>query len=124
MRPSKPVSVALVCCLLNSCSRIYDFYGLVIDGDGRPISGATFHINPHDWPEPGWCNPADASGRDGRFEASWGSAVGVELFRFVTTCDGYQPDRRLVLADSDEGIRVVLARDAQGGPKLASDIAE
>jgi hypothetical protein len=57
------------------CSRLYTFTGIVVDGDGKPIEGAAFAIQPHGWNEPDMFNPNEASGADGRFNVHWSPAV-------------------------------------------------
>jgi hypothetical protein len=104
-------ALAMIC--VTSCSRVYQFAGIVIDGDGQPIAGATFAINPHDWDEPDSFDSHDRSAEDGTFETGWGSAVGVEFFRFKTRCDGFVEDERIVEADA-KNLRIVLAREPSG----------
>ena len=101
--------IASFCCIVASCSRHYDFGGVVLDGDGRPIAGATFAMNPSDWPKPDWSDPNIVSGADGAFRTGWGSATGVTFFRFTTRCQGYDPDCRIVRGD-DVDLRIVLSR--------------
>ena len=105
--------LAVVVLSSAGCSRLYDFAGVVIDGDGNPIPNASFAINPHGWDAPGRFDPSSKSGPDGRFTVSWGNATGVEYFTFVTACEGFANDSRVVAADATD-IRIVLARTHTG----------
>jgi hypothetical protein len=108
------LSICLAVLSTAGCSRAYNFSGIVVDGDGLPIAGASFAIQPHDWNEPDWFDPKQLSGDDGRFSTGWGSAVGVEFFKFTTAKEGFDNDVRLVEADATD-IRIVLSRTRKGG---------
>jgi len=87
---------------------------IVVDGDGLPIAGAAFAIQPHDWNQPDRFDSEEFSGSDGRFSVLWGNAVGVEFFKFVTAKEGFDNDVRLVEADATN-IRIVLSRAQTDG---------
>ena len=72
--------VAILILSLSGCSRLYDFEGIVVDGDGQPISGATIMLYPHDCERPTQFRNDGISGEDGSFVATWGVAVGVDYF--------------------------------------------
>lgn len=114
LRNTFPALIAICLCSLAGCSRHYDFAGVVLDGDGRPIANATFAIGPDDWPKPDWFDDSTVSASDGTFRTGWGSATGVSHFRFITRCDGYIDDDRIVKADTLD-LRIVLTRIQTGG---------
>lgn len=103
------VLVALLLSTVSGCSRIYRFTGTVVDGDGNPISDARIALYPHDWEQPSSDHSDGTSNGDGGFEATWGSAVGVEYFRMVVSKEGYKDHLRLVEADAKD-LRIVLER--------------
>ena len=78
MKPSTAIILALLLLVLPGCSRLYDFDGVIVDGDGLPIVGATVTLYPHDWKRPTHLGANGESGEDGKFDAAWGNAVGVE----------------------------------------------
>lgn len=93
---------------------MYEFAGTVVDGNGHPIEGAIFAVDPADWPMPDRFDKRSASDADGKFHRRWSSAPGVDYFHFLTRCDGYADDYRIVKADADD-IKVVLAKADSGG---------
>lgn len=113
-RPILPFCICLAMLTTAGCGRLYNFSGIVVDGDGLPIAGASFAIQPHDWNEPEWFDPEELSGSDGYFSAHWGQAPGVEFFKFTTAKEGFDNDVRLVEADATD-IRIVLSRTRKDG---------
>lgn len=109
----RTVLITSFCCVIASCSQNYNFAGVVLDGFGEPIAGATFAINPSEWARPDYADPDIVSDTDGAFQTWWGSATGVTYFRFTTECEGYQSDCRIVQAE-DLNLRIVLARSKVG----------
>ena len=101
---------ALLVVSLPGCSRVYLFDGIVVDGGGNPIANATVMLFPHDWKRPVQFRADGESGDDGKFDANWGSAVGVDYFRIVIAADGYRETEQLVEADR-KNLRIVLERD-------------
>ena len=104
-----PLVFATLLATVSGCSRVYLFDGLVVDGDGQPIAGATIIVYPHDWERPSFERSDGTSDDDGSFEANWGNAVGVEYFRMVVSKDGYKEHERLVEADARD-LRIVMER--------------
>lgn len=68
-------------------------------------------LYPHDWERPTQRRADGESGDDGKFDASWGSAGGVDYFRLVVSADGYRESEQLVEADRKH-LRIVLEREA------------
>ena len=100
--------------LITSCSQGYRFAGVVVDGNGHPIKGAIFAVSPAGLPKPNGFDERSASDADGKFNLIWSPIPGVDYFHFLTRCDGYADDYRIVKADADD-IRVVLAKTDNGG---------
>ena len=48
------VVIAAFLMAFSGCSETYDFTGVVVDGDGVPISGASIFLRPHGWEAPSW----------------------------------------------------------------------
>ncbi|MFN7289983.1 MAG: hypothetical protein ACK5YR_21775 [Pirellula sp.] len=111
MKPLQFVTLVLMMLLatVSGCSRVYFFDGQIVDGDGRPIVGASVNLYPHDWPRMEFGRADDKSEEDGSFKANWGSAVGIEYFNMIVTKDGYREQVLLVKADTKE-LRVVMER--------------
>ena len=111
MKSPRLVALALVMLLLtvSGCSRIYSFDGQIVDGDGKPIAGASVNFYPHDWKRQEFGREDGKSEEDGSFKAGWGSAVGVEYFNMVVMKDGYREQVLLVKADA-KNLRVVMER--------------
>ena len=92
------------------CSRTYTFTGIIVDGEGKPVGGATIVVYPVDWNRPVVPEKGATSKADGNFTANWGHAVGIKYFSLVVTGDGFMKQVRIVSADQ-RGIRVVLEKD-------------
>lgn len=116
-------SSLLTLCLLTTagCSRAYEFAGVVLDGNGVPIAGATFALAPHGTNEPNLTDSDAVSAADGTFTAGWCCIPDVDFFILTTSCDGYVDDVRIVTAD-ESSIRIVLARDL--GDNVSLDMRE
>lgn len=110
IKPATGYNLALLLLVLPGCSRLYHFDGVIVDGDGAPIAGATVTLYPHDWDRPSQLGGDGESDEDGKFEATWGNAVGVEYFNMVITADGYRESELLVAADR-KNLRIVLQRN-------------
>lgn len=95
---------------IAGCSRSYEFSGVVLDGNGEPISGATFALAPHGQNEPGRTDPDVVSKVDGTFVTGWCCVPNSSYFVLTTSCTGYIDDVQIVTADATK-LRVVLARD-------------
>lgn len=109
---SKSASATLFVILilsLSGCSQLYTFEGIVVDGDGQPISGAAIMLYPHNWERPSRIGNNGTSGDDGTFVATWCCAVGVDFFRMAVSMDGYREQDPLVKAD-EKNLRIVLER--------------
>ena len=119
--------VGILLTSLTGCSRLYQFEGVVVDGDGNPISAALVCLRPHDWPARSIRRPAsprklgapNTSDNDGTFEATWGNAVGVEFFTMAVIKDGFKDNTQTVPADAKD-IRVAMERES---PNLAPPAA-
>jgi hypothetical protein len=110
--PATACMLALLVLAVPGCSRLYDFDGIIVDGDGAPVAGASVTLYPHDWERPTQLGGNGESGDDGKFEATWGNAVGVDYFRIVISADGYRESEQLVEADQ-KNLRIVLEREAK-----------
>ena len=114
--------LAVTLVAISGCSELYNFEGMVVDGDGNPVSGALILLHPADWPEenklyrpegphvPGSSNVSDL---DGTFVATWGCAIDVEVFRMTVLRDGYKESERVVILANTKDIRVVLEREPE-----------
>ena len=112
------VVIAAFLMAFSGCSETYDFTGVVVDGDGVPISGASIFLRPHGWEAPSWDYKLDepptpgtmnTSDTDGTFEAGWGGAACVEFFRMTVVKDGYKNGEQTVAARA-KNVRIVLER--------------
>lgn len=106
---------------LSGCSRVYNFDGKIVDGDGNGIEGASINFYPHDWTRQEFGRADGTSKADGSFKADWGSAVGVEIFNIVVSKEGYREQVQLVKADARD-LRIVMERfsntDALNAPRV------
>jgi hypothetical protein len=111
MKPSFLLLLAFITLLttVQGCSRIYRFDGTIVDGDGKPIAGASINFYPHDWKRQEFGREDGRSEEDGTFKAGWGSAVGVKYFNIVAAKDGYREHVQLITADA-KNLRIVLER--------------
>ena len=123
MKPSQMMLVILATVLAAAlgCSRGYLFEGIVVDGDGNPIGGATINLYPHDWKRQSFGRPDGTSEEDGTFKANWGSAVGIGFFQMVVEKEGFREQQQLVKADA-KNLRILLERIET--PADASDSIE
>lgn len=112
------VATAVFLTAVSGCSELYHFTGVVVDGDGVPVSGASIFLRPHDWEAPSWdykpSKPAtpgtmNTSDADGTFEACWGSNPSVEFFRMTIVKEGYKTSEQIVVANAKD-VRIVLER--------------
>lgn len=123
MKPTRLVTMSLMCLLatLSGCSRVYNFDGKIVDGDGKGIEGASINFYPHDWTRQEFGRANGTSEADGSFKADWGSAVGVEIFNMVVSKEGYREQVQIVKADARD-LRIVMERvghfDALNTPRV------
>ena len=94
------------------CSRVYQFDGIVVDGQGIGIDDAQIFLYPHDAKKPE-STEGQKTLSDGTFEAGWCCTPGIQFFRMTVSKIGYDDDNRIITAD-EKNIRVVLSRSSKG----------
>ncbi len=101
------LTIGLVLPCIAGCSKLYRFAGIVVDGQGIGIVDADVLVYPHDDKQ-----AARLSGKktkqDGTFETGWVDGPGRKFFRMVVSKNGYELDKRIVLAE-EENLRIVLS---------------
>ena len=85
---------------------------MVVDGHGEPLPDA--EIQAFDFPPDGNTDrqlprQETSVNDDGGFYFSVGVAPGVEIVELVTTCEGYDEDRRLAHLQDKREHRIVLS---------------
>ncbi len=100
MKP-KPVILAIFTVMFAAvpgCGRVYMISGIVVDGDGNPISGASIYLFPHGL-EHQLLGRANGTSEDsGEFEAGYGTSSGIKFFEMVVSRKGYREHEQLVEA--------------------------
>lgn len=113
----KPLSLPMLLIVMlitatAGCSSVYQFAGIVVDGQGIGIDGAQIVLYPHDANKPE-STAGQETLSDGTFESSWCCTPGVKFFRMTVSKTGYDDDNRIVSGD-ERNIRVVLSRSSEG----------
>ena len=107
LRQSTAAFAIAMISLIAGCSSGFETSGIVLDGDGNPLSYATVCLYDFISPEFDDFQPVLA---DGKFLIGISTGAGVDRFRLVTRCPGYHDDERLVYRDDDIIHRIVLSR--------------
>ena len=106
------VSTCIILVLFAGCDAYTECNGVIVDGDGHPISGAKVSLTTNGNP----VGPDDISKEDGSFDVGWTHASNTEPIELRVHKDGFRDDVRRVPSKSDS-MRIVLERDKKANEK-------
>lgn len=111
MKPSQMLLLLLgaVLAATSGCSHPYFFDGIVVDGDGTPIEGASISVYSLDRKIKSSVYTHDNSMEDGTFHVGWNGYGGDDFFRMTVAKKGFR-EQELIVEDRAKNLRIVLER--------------